>query len=151
MLIGAMELMKAEKSAEHNSMLLQEVMKAQFLAPAVINPAPQVNEEGKVALAPGTQIHFPVLTAPDGKNFFAAFTDQMEADKWKQGENAQYVTMRFDDYAGMILRKGPQGEENPTGGFVINPFGDNLVISKEIIIALVQSREKALRDAKNKK
>lgn len=148
MLIGAMELMKAEKTAEHNTMLLNEILKAQFLSPAYINPEPKVDAEGKVGFVPGTQIHFPMLTAPDGKHFFAAFTDQMEAEKWKQPEGIHYVALNFDDYAGMVLRKGPGNQENPSGGFVINPFGANAVISREMVSALVQIREQARRDAK---
>ena len=148
MLIGAMELMKAEKTAEHNTMLLNEIIKAKFLAPVAMNPAPAVKEDGTTELAPGTQIHFPMLTAPDGKNFFAAFTDQQEADKWKKDDATQYAVMSFDDYAGLLFRKDAQGNENPAAGFVINPFGGNLVIGKEMMAALIQIREQARRDAK---
>ncbi|MBR1931110.1 MAG: SseB family protein [Lachnospiraceae bacterium] len=150
MLIGAMELMKAEKSAEHNNMLLTEIMKAQFLSPATVEPAPKFNEEGKAELAPGTQIHFPMLTAPDGKNFFAAFTDQMEADKWKKEDDFQYVALNFDDYVGLLFRPDAEGKENPAAGFVVNPFGGNVVITKDTMKALLLAREQARQNAKKK-
>lgn len=151
MLIGAIELMKADRSKEHHNMLVNEILKAQFLTPANVNPIPKVDADGKTEVAQGTQVHFPMLTAPDGKHFFVAFTDQMELDKWKKEGEFQNVTMSFDDYAGILSRKDANGNENPAAGFVINPFGCNLVLTKDMVKAMWEAKVQAKKDAQPRK
>ena len=51
--------------------------------------------------------------------------------KWKDEENQQTFAMNFDDYAGMLLRKDAQGNSSPALGFVINPFGGNIVVTRD--------------------
>ena len=52
MLIGAMELLKKDKSPESIKMFMDEVLHARFLAPVVITPEPEVGEDGKVKIDP---------------------------------------------------------------------------------------------------
>lgn len=137
MLVGAIELMKAEDTPEHRNMFINEMMNALFLAPAIVDPVPQPDESGKVALAPGSRVQFPMLSTEDGKHFFMAFTDWTELKKWKDEENQQTFALKFEDYAGMLLRKNPQGQESPALGFVINPYGGNIFISKEMTARLM--------------
>lgn len=146
MLIGAIELMKADRSQEHHNMLVNEILKAQFLTPATVDPVPVENEQESVKPGEGTKIQFPMLTAPDGKSFFVAFTDQMELDKWKREDNLQKVAMNFDDYVGLLFRQDARGMENPSAGFVINPFGCNIVMTKEMVKAIWEAREQARKD-----
>ena len=74
MLVGSMELLKAEPSPEHNQMLLSELMKADLLIPVVLTPMPESDAEGNIKPVGQTKMQFPVLSAPDGKNFFAVYT-----------------------------------------------------------------------------
>ena len=46
MLVGAIELMKAEDTPEHRNMFVAELVKASFLSPALVEPAPAENAEG---------------------------------------------------------------------------------------------------------
>ena len=78
MLVGAMELLKAEDSPEHRNLFLTEMVKAQFLAPAVITPMPEQGNTGELRLVPGSQVQFPMLSTQDGRHFFMVFTDKME-------------------------------------------------------------------------
>ncbi len=48
MMVGSIELLKAEDTPEHRQMFLEELQKAKFLAPVVIDPAPQADEKGQV-------------------------------------------------------------------------------------------------------
>ena len=41
MMVGTIELLKAEDTPEHRQMFLEELQKAKFLAPVVIDPVPQ--------------------------------------------------------------------------------------------------------------
>ena len=50
MMVGSIELLKAEDTPEHRQMFLEELQKAKFLAPVVIDPAPQPDEKGQVRI-----------------------------------------------------------------------------------------------------
>ena len=47
MMVGSIELLKAEDTPEHRQMFLEELQKAKFLAPVVIDPVPQPDEKGQ--------------------------------------------------------------------------------------------------------
>ncbi|MBE5883804.1 MAG: SseB family protein [Lachnospiraceae bacterium] len=137
MLVGAMELLKAEDTPQHRNLFVEEMLKANLISPAVIIPAPECDGSGIQQLVTGSQVQFPMISTQDGKRFFMAFTDKMEMKKWKQDENITTVTLSFKDYAGMLLGKDKQGNTSPALGFVINPFGANMIISKEMVDALL--------------
>ena len=50
MMVGSIELLKAEDTPEHRQMFLEELQKAKFLAPVVIDPVPQPDEKGQVRI-----------------------------------------------------------------------------------------------------
>ncbi len=145
MLCGCIELMKADPTPEHNNMLLSEMMKSNFICPVIITPAPQTDAEGKMKMAPGSKVQFPMLSASDGKNFFMAFTDKMEYDKWKHEEGASFFAVNMDEYAGMILRKDAQA-----AGFVINPYSANIVIPREMLGAVMAAKIARIKEAQAK-
>ncbi len=132
MFVGAIELMRADDTPEHRDLFVNEMMKAQFLAPAVINPAPEQDENGEFHLVPNSQVHFPLLSTQDGKQFFMAFTDKTEMKKWQDQENQQTFALTFDDYASMLLTVDKQGNGNPAAGITINPYGANVIITKDM-------------------
>ncbi len=136
MLIGAIEVMKADPSAEHKNLFINEMMKGKFLSPVVITPEPTKNEEGEYKITPENRIQFPMLTAPDGKHYFMAFTDKMELDKWKKDEEIFTFALTVDDYAHMSL--DPNGL---SAGYVINPYGANIVIIKEMLTSLMAAKQ----------
>lgn len=140
LLVGAMELLKAEDSPEHRNLFISEVVKAHFMAPAIITPAPEPNASGELRVAPGSQVQFPMLSTQDGKHFFMAFTDKMEYDKWKDSEGKNFFSITFDDLAAMMFRKDSQGKVSPSLGFVINPFGANMIIPKETVASLFAAK-----------
>lgn len=143
MMVGSIELLKAEDTPEHRQMFLDELQKAKFLAPVVIDPVPQPDEKGQVKIAKDAKIQFPMLSTEDGRKFFMAFTDWTELKKWRDEENQQTFAMNFDDYAGMLLRKDAQGNISPALGFVINPFGGNIVVTREMVASMIAARLKA--------
>lgn len=143
MLVGCFELLKAEDTVEHRNMLVNELQNAKLLAPALIEPAPEEDAEGNLKLIPGSKIQFPMLSAPDGKQFFMGFTDDMEYQKWvEQNRPLPTFALKFDDYVGMMLNKDAQGNPCPALGFVINPNGANLVVPREMIAGIMGARLK---------
>lgn len=135
MLIGAIEVMKADPSIEHKNLFINEMMKGSFLSPVVITPEPIKDEEGEYKITPENRIQFPMLTAADGKHYFMAFTDKIEFDKWKKNEGFTFA-LTVDDYAHMS--NDPNGL---SAGFVINPYGANIVIVKEMLASLMAVKE----------
>ncbi len=140
MLVGAMELAKAENTPAHRQMVTSEMVKAKYITPAVVTPAPEPNEKGEALIESGTHVQLPVLAAPDGKQFFMAFTDMAELKKWKDEEGQQTVTMTFEEYAAMLFRKDSQGNMSTIAGFVINPFSMNVVVPREMVEQYVAAR-----------
>lgn len=141
LLVGSIELMKAEDTPEHRNMFLGELMKAEFMSPAIVEPAPQEGEDGKLQIIPGSKVQFPMLSAPYGKRFFMAFTDMREYEKWKE-KNPDFPTfaLKLEDYGAMLVRKDAQGNACPALGIVINPFGANIVIPSQMLIQMLSAR-----------
>lgn len=137
MLIGAIELMKAEATPAHRKMVSDEIVKATFLSPAKVEPIP---EPGETKLGPGSHVQLPVLAAPNGKQYFMAFTDMTELKKWRDEEGQQTLAMTFDDYAAMMFKKDQQGNISPVAGLVINPFGVNIVVPKEMVAKYITAK-----------
>ncbi|HAN01953.1 MAG TPA: hypothetical protein DCP93_05400 [Lachnospiraceae bacterium] len=144
MMVGSIELLKAEDTPEHRQMFLDELQKAKFLSPVVIDPVPVPDENGRVTIARDAKVQFPMLSTEDGRKFFMAFTDWTELKRWRDEENQQTFAMNFDDYAGMLLRKDAQGNISPALGFVINPFGGNIVVTREMVASMIAAKLKAV-------
>ena len=141
MLVGCVQLMRAEDTPEHRNMFVAELVKASFQAPAIIEPAPVEDEEGRLVLASGSMIQFPMLSTPDGKRFFMGFTDGVEYRKWaEKNNNLPFFALRFDDYANMLFRKDSQGNASPALGVVLNPLGENIVIPREMVAGIMAAR-----------
>ena len=148
LLVGAIELMKAEDTPAHRNMFIGELSKASFLSPAIIEPAPAEGEDGKPAITPGSKVQLPMLTRPDGAKFFMAFTDQAEYDKWQE-KNQKFPTfaLKIEDYAAMILRRDPHGNICPALGMVINPFGANIVLPREMLAGMMSAKAAQAKQA----
>lgn len=143
MLVGCFELLKADDTVEHRNMLVNELQNAKLMAPALIEPVPEEDAEGNLRLIPGSKIQFPMLSTSDGKQFFMGFTDDMEYQKWvEHNESLPTFALKFDDYVGMMLNKDAQGNACPALGIVINPYGANLVVSREMIAGIMGARLK---------
>lgn len=141
MLVGSIELLKAEDTPEHRNMFVAELQKASLLSPALIEPAPVEDAEGNLTVAPDSSVQFPMLTASDGKRFFVGFTDMAEYEKWKEkNKDFPFFALRFEDYAGMLFRKDARGNLSPALGFVINPYGANLVVPKEMVAGIMAAK-----------
>lgn len=135
MLVGALQVLKAEDTPEHRRMFLNELVKARFMTPVTITPIPDADELGQVRLTPENKVMFPMLSGPGGGKYFMAFTDKIELANGKEEEEQQTVTLTFQEYAGMILPKDSKAD-----GFVLNPREGGLVISREMIASFLKAR-----------
>lgn len=146
MLVGTIELLRAEDTPEHRNMFVTEMTKASFIAPALIDPEPVENAEGKLTIAGNSKIQFPMLSAPDGKKFFMAFTDASEYEKWQEkARPLPTFALKFDDYAAMLFHKNGDGSTTQALGFVINPVGCNIIVPKEMVANIMAARVAAAK------
>lgn len=149
LLVGSIELMKAEDTPQHRSMFTAELAKASFLSPAIIEPEPKEGADGKLELAPGSKVQFPMLNSPDGAKFFMAFTDMAEYEKWQEkNKKFPFFSLKFEDYAAMILRRDAKGNICPALGMVINPMGANIIVPREMLAGLMSAKAAQTKAAK---
>lgn len=108
-----------ELAAVMNRIAEEIVMNARFLSLVRTEKA----DGGK------TRISFALLNDANGRRFYPLFTDTEELMKWQlaQAETPHTMALAFDNYAQMIVDK------NAADGIVVNPFGDNLMIEKEMV------------------
>ena len=142
-LVGAMELLKTDDTEEHRDLVMKEIMSATFLAPVVIVPAPVADENGNLHMQPDSRINFCMLKTPDEKALFMAFTDCDELRKWKNEKDQQTLALKLEDYSRMLHQKNAQGDETPAIGFAINPYGANIVVTREGVAHILAAKESA--------
>lgn len=143
MLTGAMELMKSSDTIEHREMFVGEMLHAKFLSPVVIDPLPEADENGISKIGKDARIQLPMLTAPDGKHFFMAFTDLDELQKWNKESGQQIFGFEFADYVGML-----RNAKETCNGFVINPYSHNVVLPSEFVEAIAQKNPNIFKERK---
>lgn len=141
MLVGCIELMKDEDSPEHRNMFVGELVKASLITPVIVEPEPVQDANGKLMIAPGSKIQFPMLIAPDGKKFFMGFTDTKEYRKWaEKNKDLPTLVLNFNDYAGMLFSRDGEGNIGPALGYIINPFGAHVVVPREMVAGVMAAR-----------
>lgn len=148
MLAGAMQLIKADGKTpvpEHQALFMQELDKADLLAPVEVQK--ELDENGNPKEGGRTAVRFPMLTGSDGKRFFVVFSDNGSLEQAKSLEGPSRLpdsvlehtaTVKFFELTRMLLTRNPDGSENPAFGIVINPFMENIVIPKTMVMEMVK-------------
>ncbi|MCR4793316.1 MAG: SseB family protein [Lachnospiraceae bacterium] len=148
MLVGAMQLIKADGKTpvpEHQAMFMQELDKAELLAPSFV--ISETGADGEPVEGGRNMTRFPVLNSGDGKKFFVVFTDSASLDQAKSIDGvsklpeeflAHTSKVRFTDITKLIMAKAPDGSDNGIFGVVINPFMENVVIPKTMIMEIIR-------------
>lgn len=140
-LIIAMRVLQQENTPENRNRMLNEMMKSKFITPATIpeSEAEKVRENQKKEQKVPVQVSFKVVTTKDGKRFLPAFTDSVQLNEWKEKCGItiplKNMIMNFDVYAQYILNSG-----GDLAGYIINPFGENLVFPTELIRSLAMQK-----------
>ncbi len=151
-LIIAMRVLQESDTKENRNRLINEMMRSRFITPAFIKEEDaklmaKLKESGEKRPVP---ISFKVVTARDGKRFLPAFTDTMQYNKWIEKceikDPLKKMVMNFEVYAQYILGSG--GE---LSGFIINPFGENLVFPEPMVRNLAMQLQKIKAEIARKK
>lgn len=129
-------------SAVESKRIMEEIIEeiatnAYFLSLVEFSVQPEKRENGQVVLQKGTSISFPMLTTQDGRQFYPVFIDWEEFGKWEamKFKKPQTMIMCFDDYYAMVV------EKSRGSGIVINPFSDNLVLDRGMMIHLKNQKQ----------
>lgn len=137
-LVESLKNMNESNVKEKQDIVIDEVMKAHFITPVTISPSPlSSGDNNEVVLKENTTINFNIIENTNNQKFFLAFTDWDELRKWHNNETQQTLIITFDDLAAMIL-----DEKGDSDGFVINPFGHNLIFNKSMILYLKNEKER---------
>ncbi|MDO5558672.1 MAG: enhanced serine sensitivity protein SseB C-terminal domain-containing protein [Oscillospiraceae bacterium] len=139
-LVSAMRDIKQQHSKDNEIKFLEELKKAHFISPAIIEVKDEngnfVKTEDRPEDPENTRINFMMLAVKDGKRFLPAFTDVDELRKWRKEQKVQTVVTTFDQYLAMIL-----GDPDGPSGFVINPFGENIIMHRELLEQLREAQK----------
>lgn len=126
-LIIGLKIMQGNPTAESQNEFINQMIHARFLCVATFDPEPFQNENGEYEVTEGTKLLLNSVASQDKRAFIVAFTETKEALKYKK-ENEHTVITTYPDFCNMIFQK-----DAPYSGFVINPYSENIVVTKEIM------------------
>jgi len=116
MLVGAMSLLKKNSKPENYKLFVDELLHATLLAPVLITPPPEVDENGKPRVTKENKMIFPMLKDKGEKRYFAVYTDLNEMREMKMEGYVTVIPVTFKSMAAMAM-VAPQGCD----GIAINP------------------------------
>lgn len=126
-LLNAIEEMRKDNTKEQ--FFVNELFKANFLCPAKVElKNSEKGGKGQITLGEGSTIALTSIDDQQGKHYLMAFTDWEEIGKWSREENIQTIILICEEYQ-QILNK----EDSPYAGFVINPYGANIMLNKDLL------------------
>lgn len=121
-LVEIMNKFLNDRSTENELVLIERITQAHFLMPMIL--------DGKIengVLKKDSIISFKMITNTANESFFVAFTDWEELDKWSKDKEQTLITT-YEDLKAMVLK-----DTDAIKGFVINPYGQNIVITHELM------------------
>lgn len=126
---------KEEINNVMGSLIGEIVMNARFLTVVNFNKNPVHGVDGTLTLQDNTNLNFTMLNNSSNEHFFPVFSESEELAKWENVEIEHTIQIGFDAIASMIL------SNKNCGGFVINPFSDNMTISREITMKWLEKKQ----------
>lgn len=120
-LIEGINALKEEATPETQSDFINALLNAKLIVPVTMKP----KAEDKTKL----DVTFSKITNTEGKHFFVSFTDIETLMKSSAPEKSvQVIPVSYMDFSRML-----SDPKCPYMGFAINPFTENMVVSKEQI------------------
>lgn len=130
-LVQAMQDMLKHDNAHTRSVMAEALMESRMLSP-ILKETVLTEKAG-----PSTRIKFEDIANTKGEHYYLAFTDMDEYEKWNEdGTHDQALIMTMEDFGNILIR-----QINDLKGFVINPYGENVSISKGLLLSLLKQQE----------
>lgn len=121
---------------EHNSDHTRGKMAACLMDARLLSPVERQTVITETS-GPSTRIRFEDIQNTAGEKYYLAFTDLDEYAKWnKEEDHNSALIMTMEEFGNLLIRN-----INDLKGFVINPFGENVSISKDLLLSLLKQRE----------
>lgn len=137
-LIESIKKVREDASKENTVKMLNEVVRAKLLAPVTLDREPVTEgEDGQVVLEKDTTVSFELIKATNGDLYYPVFTHGEELRKCSSEQNQRSMIVNFEDLANMIL-----GQGKAVRGFTINPMGDNLCFTSEMIQGMIDDMKR---------
>lgn len=125
-LITAIQLIKKDRSKEPQ--FFEALYQAKLLCPIQADTKKmRKNADGSVIVDDDTKVSVISISDSSGAKFLMAFSNWNELNKWNEGKHQQITVYTFNDYKNIMMN-----HDMPYRGVVINPFGDNIVLWKEV-------------------
>ncbi len=130
-LVQAMQDVVKNDNAYTRGVMAAALMDAKLLSP-ILRETVLMEQKG-----PATRIKFEHIQNTEGDRYYLAFTDMEEYNKWNEdGTHGQALIMTMEDFGNILIRN-----VNDLKGFVINPYGENVSISKSLLLSLLKQQE----------
>jgi len=130
-LVAAMRAMVQHDNETTRSRMAAALMESRLLSP--IQRQTVLTEKS----GPSVRIKFEDIQNTEGDKYYLAFTDIDEYAKWNDDEkHNQALIMTMEDFGNILIRN-----INDLKGFVINPYGENISISKSLLLSLLKQHE----------
>ena len=113
-LLGLINEWRNQNNSENFRKVVEQIKNASFYCPI------KEEQDGSKMIA--------ITKNVKGDSLLFAFTSKEEAEKWNKDSTIGYEVHNFDQYANLLLM-----ESNKNLGFVIDPYGVNLALDKNII------------------
>lgn len=133
-LIKLMKLVKNNNCEDNINAFFEElVMNAHFLVAVKFSEFPNDVGDGTVVFENDADMEFQVLTSKDDKIYYPIFTDWNELNKFIK-EDINTIIIDFDKCISLI-------ENNNVSGIVINPFGENMILERKMLMFLKAKKD----------
>ena len=132
-LLDIIHTVQKEPSTDNIVKMFNAVVAAELLAPISLDKDPTI-EKNDVFLEKDTTISFELIKAASGDLYYPVFTHGEELKKCSKEQDQHTMKVTFEDLANMILNQG-----KVVKGFVINPMGENICFTADMIEGMIAS------------
>ena len=145
-LLEAQKKMRENYNTQTQSDVINVALHSMFIVPALIDKKTRIvaNEDNKVRFDDTPQAKFQLVEHPKLGTYIPVFTDEEEFKKFVTEEKVQKLAMTFPQVAQLVEQM------KNANGFVVNPGGDPLPFSKQMLDDILQQLLKAQSDMKAK-
>ena len=144
-LLEIIHTVQKDPSTDNIVKMFNAVVAAELLAPVSLDKDPTMDEK-EVYLEKDTTISFELIKAANGDLYYPVFTHGEELKKCSREQDQHTMKVTFEDLANMILNQG-----KVVKGFVINPMGENICFTADMIEGMITSmrEEDAAKNGRN--
>ena len=134
--VAAINSFIKEQTPRHELDMINGLLSARFMSPVIFSE-PVI--DGKISK--NAKIQQYMLNNKEGDHFFLAFTDPEAMEKWQKEEKRDFVLLNLAELLALINH----AKEEEIKGVVINPFVQNLTLTKELLLNLPKRQQELLK------